>query len=100
MSRMIEWYRWEWVDKGALLILNPWIPVTRMDNEDGITKRICVAPSPGLAFMALRNCAHESSRGLFLYRLIFGPIPQQVTRDMVLRCLQNKRTLVAEQGIV
>ena len=77
------WYRWEWKDRGKLLVLEPWVPVTRMKDEDGSIRRICVAPSPELAFLALRDCAPDSMDELYLYKLICGPPPVSVSRMMV-----------------
>ncbi|HHV61135.1 MAG TPA: hypothetical protein GXX51_00615 [Firmicutes bacterium] len=80
---MSDWYRWERKDKGDVILLEPWIPETAMENEDKTTPRICVAPSPEEAFAALRNSAPKDISFLVLYKLI-DPVPiYRPTREQV-----------------
>lgn len=80
---MPEWYRWERVDRGPTLELEPWVPKTVMQGEDAATSRICVCPTPELAFQALRACAPANPDQLILYRLLSGPQPAPATREQV-----------------
>lgn len=77
------WYRWERKYRGGIISLTPWIPETAMENENRSIRRISVAPSPELAFLALRNCAPESPAELYLYRLISTVPVHRVGRLMV-----------------
>ena len=77
------WYRWERKYRGGIVRLTPWIPETAMEDEDKTVPRISVAPTPQLAFIALRLCAPESPEELYLYRLISNVDIQRVGRFQV-----------------